>query len=153
MSEPPADTEERAIEVLRDALSYNGSRGMGIVETNLRMSEGRPALHQLLLRAYQIATAGGYLGAGRENERYESKLRSRQAMASLRKQGQHADRAHSRPESDRDAYHKSRLLSARRPPEADMARIIVAKAAFELWGKQSIIRIPDESLGILFESI
>jgi hypothetical protein len=153
MSEPPGDIVDRAIEVLRDALSYNGARGMGMVETNLRMAEGRPALHQLLLRAYQIATARGYLGEGRENERYESKVRSRQAIASLRRQGRYTDRKHSVPESDRDAYHRARGPSVRRPPEADLARIIVAKAALELWGKQSVVRLPDESLKVLFDSI
>jgi hypothetical protein len=74
-------------------------------------------------------------------------------MASLRKQGRYTDRKHSMPESDRDAYHGARLPGARRPPEADLARIIVAKATLELWGKQSIVRLPDEALRVLFDSI
>jgi hypothetical protein len=153
MSEPPRDAVDRAIEVLRDALSYNGAKGIGMIETNLRMAEGRPALHQLLLRAYQIATAGGYLSERRENERYGSKMSSKQAMASLRRQGLYTDKKHSMPESDRDAYHKARVPSVKRPPEADLARVIVAKAMFELWGKQSVIRLPDEALKVMFDSI
>lgn len=150
MGEPSPEVVEKVLKVLTEALSFNGAKGIAIIESSLRMIEGQPVLHQLMLRSYEITLKSGVLAENMENTKYQIKRNAREAMASLKKQGAYSRRRESMSESDFEAYGGVHVPKVNRPPESALATLFVAKASLELYGKQSASALSDEALRKLY---